>query len=76
MENAKGGSGFLHEPLTRREHNILAHLANGRSSQEIAGLETLAYSSVKWYIHQIYAKLGVNRRREAIARANELQLLV
>ena len=75
MENAKGGSGFLHEPLTRREHNILAHLANGRSSQEIARLETLAYSSVKWYIHQIYAKLGVNRRREAIARANELQLL-
>ena len=75
MENTQGGSGFLHEPLTRRERNILAHLANDRSSQEIAGLELLAYSSVKWYIHQIYAKLGVNRRSEAVARANELQLL-
>jgi predicted ATPase/DNA-binding CsgD family transcriptional regulator len=75
LENTEGGSGFLQEPLTRRERNILAHLAHDRSSQEIAGLEMLAYSSVKWYIHQIYAKLGVNRRREAIARANELDLL-
>ena len=75
MENIEGGSGFLYEPLTRRERNILAHLANDRSGQEIAGLETLAYSSVKWYIHQIYAKLGVSRRREAIARAKELNLL-
>ena len=57
---AKGGLGTLPEPLTRRERNILAHLANHKSSQEIAGLETLAYSSVKWYIHQVYAKLRVN----------------
>ena len=75
MENAEDGPGFLHEPLTRREQNILAHLANGRSSQEIAGLETLAYSSVKWYIHQVYTKLGVNRRCDAITRARELGLL-
>ena len=75
MENIEGGSGFLQEPLTRRERNILAHLANDRSSQEIAGLEMLAYSSVKWYIHQIYAKLGVSRRSEAITRAKELDLL-
>ncbi len=75
MENIEGGSGFLQEPLTRRERNILAHLAHDRSSQEIAGLEMLAYSSVKWYIHQIYAKLGVSRRSEAITRANELDLL-
>jgi predicted ATPase/DNA-binding CsgD family transcriptional regulator len=75
MENPEGGTGFLHEPLTQRERNILAHLANDRSSQEIAGLETLAHSSVKWYIHQVYAKLRVNRRRDAIVRARELGLL-
>ena len=75
MEKAEDGSGFLHEPLTQRERNILAHLANDRSSQEIAGLETLAYSSVKWYIHQIYAKLGVNTRRDAILRATQQGLL-
>ena len=75
MEKAEDGSGILHEPLTQRERNILAHLANGRSSQEIAGLETLAYSSVKWYIHQVYAKLGVNTRSDAILRATQLGLL-
>ncbi len=75
MEKAEGGSEFLQEPLTRRERNILAHLANNKSSQEIAGLETLALSSVKWYIHQVYAKLGVNRRSEAIAQGRELGLL-
>ncbi len=75
MEKAEGGLGFLHEPLTQRERNILAHLASDRSSQEIAGLEMLAYSSVKWYIHQVYAKLRVNRRSEAVTRARELGLL-
>src|SRR5450759_3522934 len=74
---AKGSTGAysLPEALTERERNILAHLANERSSQEIAGLETLAPSSVKWYIHQIYAKLNVNRRGDAVARAKELGLL-
>jgi predicted ATPase/DNA-binding CsgD family transcriptional regulator len=75
MEKAEDGTGFLYQPLTRRERNILAHLSNYKSSQEIAGLETLAYSSVKWYIHQVYAKLGVNRRSEAITRARKLGLL-
>ena len=64
------------EPLTQRERNILTHLAQDKSSQEIAGLEGLAYSSVKWYVHQVYAKLGVNSRSAAITRAREMGLLV
>jgi predicted ATPase/DNA-binding CsgD family transcriptional regulator len=75
MENEKNGPGFLQEPLTQREQNILAHLAHDQSIKEIARLEMLAYNSVKWYIHQVYAKLGVNRRRAAITRARELGLL-
>ena len=63
------------EPLTRRERNILAHLAEHHSGREIAALEVLALTSVKYYIHQVYAKLGVNRRSEAVARAKELGLL-
>jgi predicted ATPase/DNA-binding CsgD family transcriptional regulator len=62
------------EKLTRRELDILAHLKNGKSSQEIAELESLAYTSVKWYIHQIYTKLGVSSRAEAILRARDLGL--
>lgn len=75
MEEAESGSGILREPLTRREGNILAHLANDKSVQDIANLETLAPSSVKWYLHQIYSKLQVNRRKDAIDRAREMGLL-
>lgn len=73
MEKAEGGSG-LYEPLTQRERNILAHLANDKSIEDIANLETLAHSSVKWYLHQIYVKLQVNRRSDAIVRAGEIGL--
>src|SRR6266536_1343252 len=63
------------EPLTRRERDILARLAQERSAPEIAQSLTLAVSSVKWYIQQVYGKLAVNSKRQAIARARELGLL-
>jgi predicted ATPase/class 3 adenylate cyclase len=71
----KSPSGTLVEPLTRRERAILQHLAEDKSNREIAALEVLSLNSVKWYIQQIYGKLGVNRRREAIERARSLGLL-
>jgi len=63
------------EPLTRREREILALLAQGYSGPEIAGKLTLALSSVKWHIQQVYGKLGVNNKQRAILRAGELGLL-
>jgi predicted ATPase/DNA-binding CsgD family transcriptional regulator len=63
------------ESLTRREREILARLAGDLYNREIAEALTLAPNSVKWYTHQIYAKLGVNSRQEAIRRARELGLL-
>ena len=65
----------LAEPLTRREREILARLAGDLYNREIAEALTLAPSSIKWYTHQIYAKLGVSSRKEAIRRARELGLL-
>jgi predicted ATPase/DNA-binding CsgD family transcriptional regulator len=75
MAARSSGVESLPEALTQRERNILAHLANNLSSVEIAGLETLAPSSVKWYMHQLYTKLGVNNRAAALRRARELALL-
>src|SRR5205085_8843583 len=68
-------AGPLVEPLTRRERDILALLAQERSAPEIAHSLTLAVSSVKWYIQQLYGKLGVNSKRQAITRARELGLV-
>src|SRR5258706_2912798 len=63
------------EPLTRREREILALLAHGLSGSEIAEKLTLAKSSVKWHLRQLYGKLGVNSKEQAIRRAQELGLL-
>lgn len=65
----------LIEPLTRREREVLILLAQGYSAPEIAQQLTLAVSSVKWYVQQIYSKLGVNNKQRAIIRAGELGLL-
>jgi predicted ATPase/DNA-binding CsgD family transcriptional regulator len=65
----------LLEPLTRREQEIMDLLAEGLTSREMAERLTLAVSSVRWYIQQIYGKLGVNGKRQAITRAGELGLL-
>jgi len=65
----------LVEPLTRREREILTLLEAGFSAPEIAEQLTLAVNSVRWYLRQIYEKLGVNSKRQAINRARALGLL-
>ncbi len=65
----------LGEALTRREQETLALLAQGHSAAEIAAQLTLAVSSAKWHIQQIYRKLGVNNRQKAVVRAGALGLL-
>ena len=65
---------MFNEKLTERENEILERLAKGLSDQEIAGELFLSLNTVKWYNRQIYGKLGVNNRTQAIVRAHELQL--
>lgn len=63
------------ESLSERELEILRLVASGRSNQEIAEILVIAVSTVKSHINNLYAKLGTNRRTQAIAIANELGLL-
>ena len=65
----------LVEPLNEREQEILACLIEGLSNREIASKLHLAYRTVKWYNTQIYGKLGVNNRDDAVARAQKLGLI-
>lgn len=64
----------LVEPLTDRELEVLCHLAERRTNREIADQLVLSLNTVKWYARQIYGKLGVGNRREAVERARELGL--
>lgn len=67
--------GSLVETLTMREQDILRLIINGRSNKEIAEELVIALNTVKWYVTQIYQKLGVRTRVQAIVRARELHLI-
>jgi WD40 repeat protein/serine/threonine protein kinase len=63
------------ELLTQREQEVLQHIIEGLSNKEIAQRLTVTLSTVKWYVNQIYTKLGVRSRVQAMVRARELNLL-
>ena len=64
----------LPEPLTERELEIVALIADGLSNREIGESLHLAESTVRWHNTQIFGKLGVKNRRQAVTRATELGL--
>ena len=66
---------FLIEPLSAREHEILRLIADGHSNQAIADRLVVAVSTVKKHVNNLYGKLGVQSRTQALARARELNLL-
>ena len=66
---------ILSEPITKREREILALIAEHRTNKEIAVSLHLALSTVKWYTRQIYGKLAVENRRAAAGRATALGIL-
>lgn len=68
-------AGALPEPLTARELAVLRLIAAGRSNREIADDLFLAVNTVRSYSQQLYSKLGVSSRTQAIARARDLGLL-
>ncbi|MFN2142197.1 MAG: LuxR C-terminal-related transcriptional regulator, partial [Candidatus Promineifilaceae bacterium] len=69
-------SASVVETLTPREQQILALIVEGRTNRQIAQELFIELSTVKWYISQIYRKLGVRSRVQAMVRARELRLVV
>jgi ATP/maltotriose-dependent transcriptional regulator MalT len=65
----------LVEPLTARELDVLRLIAAGRSNREIADELFLAVNTVRSYSQQLYGKLAVSSRTQAVARARELGLI-
>jgi LuxR family maltose regulon positive regulatory protein len=65
----------LAEPLTPREKQILAQLQEPISFKEIAYKLSISYPTVKRHSINIYGKLGVNSRWDAVAKAVELDIL-
>jgi LuxR family maltose regulon positive regulatory protein len=68
------GRPLLREPLSEREREVLHLVAAGLSNQETAAHLCVTAGSVKKHLSNIYSKLGVSSRTQALARARELDL--
>jgi LuxR family maltose regulon positive regulatory protein len=67
-------SGMV-EPLSERELEVLQLIAEGLTNREIASRLFLALNTVKSHSGNIYSKLGVHSRTQAVARARALGIL-
>jgi LuxR family maltose regulon positive regulatory protein len=65
---------LLSEPLTLRELEVLKHIEAGYSNQDIADKLVISMPTVKRHISNIYAKLGVESRTQAVSIGRELRL--
>ncbi len=65
----------LVEPLSERELEVLQLIAEGLTNQEIAARLFLSLNTVKAHTRNIYGKLGVHNRTQAVTRARALGVL-
>ena len=62
-------------PLSQREQEVLVHLASGCTNREVAQRLFTAEGTVKTHVRNIYRKLGISTREEALAHARSAGLL-
>ncbi len=65
----------LSEPLSARELEVLQLIGQGMSNREIADKLVISLRTVKKHVENIYGKLDVKNRSQAILRAQELELI-
>ena len=65
----------ISEPLSRKENNTLQLLAAGLTNKEIAEQLFVSPNTVKTHLKNIFEKLQVNNRNQAIAKARDLKLV-
>lgn len=73
-DRARADQGLI-EPLSDRELEVLRLLGTDLDGPEIAHLLIVSLNTLRTHTRNIYTKLGVNNRRAAVHRAEELGLL-
>ncbi|MFN8807175.1 MAG: response regulator transcription factor [Bacteroidota bacterium] len=61
--------------ISKREHEVLEWMAKGLSNQEIADKLFVSLNTVKTHISNLFLKLEVSRRTQAIQKAKQLRLI-
>lgn len=62
------------EPLTVKEQKLLKGLTEGLTNQQLADTHHLSVNTIKTHLKNLYRKLEVSSRSEAVARAKEWAL--
>jgi LuxR family maltose regulon positive regulatory protein len=70
-----GAGSVVTDELTAREQAVLRLLPTGLSATEIGTELGISRDTIKTHTKSIYRKLGASSRRDAVARARELELL-
>ena len=65
----------MNPSLSRREIEVLRHVARGETSKEIAGALGIGERTVNWHIGRVFLKLGAGSRAEAVALALEMGIV-
>lgn len=74
-EFSRDGAALASLGLTGQEVKVLERLAAGRSNKEIARDLGLSPNTVKTHVANLYGKLEVSRRTQAVGKARELALI-
>ncbi len=61
--------------ISKREFDVLELIAKGHTNQEVADTLFVSTNTIKTHLANLFSKLDVNRRTQAIQRAKELNLL-
>jgi LuxR family maltose regulon positive regulatory protein len=65
----------LLESLTEREKNLLRHVAKGLSNKDLADRLSVSTNTIKWHLRNIFEKLQISNRVQAISIARHLGLI-
>lgn len=68
------GPGTRVSELTARETEVLKLLEQGRSNKEIARALSISVDTVKWFLKNIFTKLGVSTRAQAVSESRRQDL--
>ena len=75
VRHVSGARSVVTDVLTPREQAVLLLLPTGLSAREIGNELGISHETVKTHTRSVYRKLGASSRRNAVARARELELL-
>jgi LuxR family maltose regulon positive regulatory protein len=79
-----GGSRTVNQPVTPegllgklspKEREVLGLVSSGMRNREVAQKLGMTEGSVKWYLQQVYDKIGTRRRFQAVERARQFGLI-